>query len=468
MRWIGLLTLTVVTFAAFAATGAQQQITGTASYRERIALPPGAVFEAVLEDVSIADAPSIEIGRTSIEEPGNPPFEFEIDYDPAAIDPRNVYSVRTQVSVGRRLIFVSTEMNPVLTRGAGSEVAISMMKVGDTAEEGQKAPAQIGAHGLRLPATFTGDLPCADCDAKRLQAQSLVRPGVPHAADLDRHRPAPDSIGRWSVDPDRHALVLRGADEDLQFQILGPDRLRRLASDGTPMQPEGGNELTATASFEPIELQLPLRGMVTYVADTARFTECLTGRDYPLADEGDYAALEHAYLAAGAEPGGPIMASFDGSIVRRSAGDDTTDEPQVLVLVDRFVGVWPGETCERVTGAATLTNTYWKILRLGDAEVTTAEGRREPNLILREGDPRFTATVGCNQISGGYTLDEDKLTFGAAATTMMACAPPLDDWERRLGDGLARTAAWRIDGQTLELLDSAGASLGLFQAVYLY
>ena len=61
--------------------------------------------------------------------------------------------------------------------------------------------------------------------------------------------------------------------------------------------------------------------MVTYVAETARFTECLTGRDYPLVADGDYEALEHAYLAAGAEPGSPLMASFDGGIVERTAAD---------------------------------------------------------------------------------------------------------------------------------------------------
>ena len=89
----------------------------TASYRERIALPPGAVFEAVLEDVSVADAPAIELGRATIADPGNPPFAFKIAYDPAAIDADSAYSVRAQVSVGRKLIFVSDKMNPVLTQG---------------------------------------------------------------------------------------------------------------------------------------------------------------------------------------------------------------------------------------------------------------------------------------------------------------------------------------------------------------
>ena len=119
--------------------------------------------------------------------------------------------------------------------------------------------------------------------------------------------------------------------------------------------------------------------MLTYVGDEARFTECLTGRDYPLVDEGDYEALEHAYLAAGAEAGGPIMASFDGGIVQAPEDDGTGTVPKVLV--ERFVGVWPGETCERATGEASLTNTYWKILRLGETEVVAGRGpaRAEPD-----------------------------------------------------------------------------------------
>jgi heat shock protein HslJ len=50
----------------------------------------------------------------------------------------------------------------------------------------------------------------------------------------------------------------------------------------------------------------------------------------------------------------------------------------------------------------------------------------------------------------------------------MACPAPLDTWERQLGSVIERTASWRIDGQTLELLDAGGSPLALFQAVYLY
>ncbi len=451
--------------AAFAAT---LQVTGTASYRERIALPPGAVFQAVLEDVSVADAPAKQVAEATLSDPGAPPFQFKIDYDPADVAPDRTYSVRTQVTVGRKLIFVSDTMNPVLTQGAPDAVDVQMIKVGDTTPE-TDAPATIGAHGLKLPASFTGTIPCADCDTMHLrldlwpdQVFHLRRSWTGKGGKEMRR----DSIGRWSVDPDTEVLALSGPGDDLQMQIVGDDRMRLISRDGKAIESGTDYVLTAGAAFEPFEPHLPLRGMLTYVADQARFTECLTGRDYPLIKDGDYEALEHAYLAAGAEAGGPIMASFDGGIMQTPKATGVAAVPGVLV--ERFVGVWPGETCERTLGAASLTNTYWKILRLDGSEVAAGEGRREPNLILREGDPRYTATVGCNELAGSFTLMEKQLSFGPAAATAMACPAPLDGWEKQLSHALAATASWRIEGQTLELLDAAGNALALLQAVYLY
>ena len=48
-------------------TAMAQSIQGTATYRERMALPPSAVFEATLEDVSRVDAPAETIARTRVD-----------------------------------------------------------------------------------------------------------------------------------------------------------------------------------------------------------------------------------------------------------------------------------------------------------------------------------------------------------------------------------------------------------------
>src|SRR5262245_17902155 len=49
---------------------------GTVAFRERVALPPDAVLEVVLEDVTKTGAPSEVIGRALFEGPGNPPIAF--------------------------------------------------------------------------------------------------------------------------------------------------------------------------------------------------------------------------------------------------------------------------------------------------------------------------------------------------------------------------------------------------------
>ena len=97
------------------AATSEASLTGTATYRERIALPAGAVFEATLEDVTRADAPAEVLGRTRIDAPGNPPFKFTIPYDPARIDPAHRYTVRAKVTVDERLMFTTDTHYPVLS-----------------------------------------------------------------------------------------------------------------------------------------------------------------------------------------------------------------------------------------------------------------------------------------------------------------------------------------------------------------
>jgi uncharacterized lipoprotein YbaY len=121
-----LIAVGLMAFALTPAWAAQELITGTATYRERIALPPDAVFEAIIEEVSRADAPAVEIARTRIESPGQPPIAFSIAYDPAAIDERLTYAVRTRVLLGERLMFISDTVHRVLTRGATREIAVMM------------------------------------------------------------------------------------------------------------------------------------------------------------------------------------------------------------------------------------------------------------------------------------------------------------------------------------------------------
>jgi heat shock protein HslJ len=64
------------------------------------------------------------------------------------------------------------------------------------------------------------------------------------------------------------------------------------------------------------------------------------------------------------------------------------------------------------------------------------------------------------------SIEGRSIRLSPGPTTLMACPPPLDALERALGDTLGKVRAWRIQGNTLELADGAGASLALLEAVY--
>lgn len=100
----------MVLFCAVGSEGpASGQVKGTATYRERIAMPPDAVFEATLEDVSKADARAEVMGQARIERPGNPPIRFEITYDPVQIISSHRYAVRARILVGGKLFFTTDQ-----------------------------------------------------------------------------------------------------------------------------------------------------------------------------------------------------------------------------------------------------------------------------------------------------------------------------------------------------------------------
>ncbi|MGY6217528.1 META domain-containing protein [Methylolobus aquaticus] len=104
-------------------------ISGTATYRERIALPTDAAFDAVVEDVSRADAPSTGIGRIDLKPAGQVPIHFEIPYDESRVQAGHRYSVRARVTHEGRLLFTTTRMYPVLTPTSGGTVELMMERV---------------------------------------------------------------------------------------------------------------------------------------------------------------------------------------------------------------------------------------------------------------------------------------------------------------------------------------------------
>ena len=94
-------------------------VTGSITYRERMALPPTAQVEVTLADVSLMDAPSKTIAQQSFTADGRQvPFAFTLTVDQRQLDPRHSYAVSARITDGSgRLMFITDTRNSVTFDG---------------------------------------------------------------------------------------------------------------------------------------------------------------------------------------------------------------------------------------------------------------------------------------------------------------------------------------------------------------
>ncbi|HTZ47899.1 MAG TPA: YbaY family lipoprotein [Verrucomicrobiae bacterium] len=100
-------------------------VTGSVTYLQRMALPPTAVIEVKLQDVSLADAPAKAIAEQTYNlGERQVPVPFSLNFDPAKIDPKHTYSLSARITVDGKLVFISDKAYPVLTRGNSTQADI--------------------------------------------------------------------------------------------------------------------------------------------------------------------------------------------------------------------------------------------------------------------------------------------------------------------------------------------------------
>lgn len=128
----------------------------------------------------------------------------------------------------------------------------------------------------------------------------------------------------------------------------------------------------------------------------------------------------------------------------------------VQVLVSRVAG--RGETA-----APSITGTRWVLEKLRGAPAGPGAGGQAPHITLQGAEPRVSGFAGCNQISGGYTLDGDQLAFGQMAMTMRAC-PEGMDLERELTKALEETRSYVTSDDILRLRDEHGSVVAELKA----
>ena len=103
-------------------------VTGVAISRDRVVLPPEAVFEATLLDVSQPEAPPVVLGRQRREPAGQPPYAVHIPYPSARFAPKGRYEVRATVTLEGRILLASEGRHPVPQDAAYRHVNVPLRR----------------------------------------------------------------------------------------------------------------------------------------------------------------------------------------------------------------------------------------------------------------------------------------------------------------------------------------------------
>jgi heat shock protein HslJ len=199
--------------------------------------------------------------------------------------------------------------------------------------------------------------------------------------------------------------------------------------------------------------------MFRYMADAARFRDCHSGRQWPVAMTEGYPVLERAYGEHSPAPGGELLVTVIGRIDQRPKMEGAGTEP--TLVVEQFVEAVLGSGCEPGGSREALAHNRWRPIRIGGRTVEVAGREREPWIHFESTTGRVTGFGGCNRITGTYTDHGDSLRVGPLASSRMAC--PSMDTENAFLKALDATRHYRVEGRTLELLDERGKVLALLE-----
>ena len=122
----------------------------------------------------------------------------------------------------------------------------------------------------------------------------------------------------------------------------------------------------------------------------------------------------------------------------------------------------PAPTPPAVASPMPITDRDWLLAALGDRSNPMGNGDRPLTLRLESATTRASGFAGCNRFSGPYTLGADSLSFGALASTKMACAQG-NDVEVAYLAALAEVRTFTATDSVLTLLGN-GTAIATFRA----
>ena len=407
-RLIAFAILPILCSAAFAQDG--RILSGEVTYRERIALPPDAVL---MVEVTAIDRSMIAEARIATGDRQVPiPFEIDVPGDTAG-------TLRAGLSTGGRVDWLS---DPVEV-DAGMSGDIGELVLHRFQPMGFVSAFRCGDRTIRVG--FAGESAVLDTGSERLVLEpSRAASGARYEAEGD-----PDT---WFWNQGDSALVSLAGEELPECRLSLP-------VDDMPYR-AGGNEPFWSVTIEAGQMTLIRLGM-----DDLTMPVTETG----MTDAGDI-----LIIAADRER------ALRTVILRKP-----------ILCRDSMTGMPHPETVDLSMGDHTITGCGgdpWSLLvgRTWVVEDIAGGGVIDNARATMgfDGAGRVYGSGSCNRYNGPATLTGETLSFGAMASTSMACPEALMTQERRFFEALAEVSGFDIDETGALILRGPGGPLILARA----
>lgn len=172
--------------------------------------------------------------------------------------------------------------------------------------------------------SYQGVLPCADCSGLDTSL-FLDSDGTFILKEIYQGSKEGDQAfaeyGKWARTADK--LVLTTAQGDKRYFRPVGKNLELLDQQGLPIESKLNYQLAPSEQPLP-KIPMPLSGMYKYFADAAVFTDCITGKTFPVENN---IALEKGYLKARKNVGEPVFLSLNGHFdIRPSMEEGQSDK----------------------------------------------------------------------------------------------------------------------------------------------
>jgi heat shock protein HslJ len=330
----------------------------------------------------------------------------------------------------------------------------------------QQQPTVVDETGavcpLPLPSIYSAVIPCTDCPLTQvfltLRPDSLYFLRISTKDKETGVEEVKAEIGVWKYVSSGNTLVLGTYDNVVRTLLIGPaGNLRVVKVSGGIIPPDVNYDLIRDDSNPGYNDVARVRGMYRVTGTTGRFTECLSGADFPVADQEENAGLERAYFNTPHGQGEQLLVTLDARLITRAKPGSIGYEEAVVPV--HFIDLQPGIDCSgEKSSRLTLADNTWRLIEINGKPLALSEDQDTPFFHLAAQNNLVRGFGGCNRFSGTYFVKGQYFLFNKRIGTRMACVSGME-LEFEFFRVLSATDGYRIEGNILELRNREGKVL---------